>query len=180
MIAVNTQNILFISGGAFDGIERHIAARLKAHVIGFKEATDRSSKKDDNLLKYVQPQDLKHFGLIPELVGRFPVLASLNPLDRDALRQILTEPKNAISKQYQALFAMDDVELAYDKAALDMVVDKAVEFKLGARGLRSLMETVMTDIMFDLPSKKNCSKVRITAKMVAEKIDKNKDTLSMS
>ncbi|MBR0073065.1 MAG: ATP-dependent Clp protease ATP-binding subunit ClpX, partial [Bacteroidales bacterium] len=180
MIAVNTQNILFISGGAFDGIERHIAARLKAHVIGFKEATDRSSKKDDNLLKYVQPQDLKHFGLIPELVGRFPVLASLNPLDREALRQILTEPKNAISKQYQALFAMDGVELAYDKAALDMVVDKAVEFKLGARGLRSLMETVMTDIMFDLPSKKNCSKVRITAKMVAEKIDKNKDTLSMS
>ena len=180
MIAVNTQNILFISGGAFDGIERHIAARLKAHVIGFKEASSRTNAKNDNLLKYVQPQDLKHFGLIPELVGRFPVLTSLAPLDREALQRILTEPKNAISKQYQALFAMDGVELTYDKAALEMVVDKAIEFKLGARGLRSLMESVMTDIMFDLPSKKDCKKVRITAKMVDEKIDKNKDTLSMS
>ena len=180
MIAVNTQNILFISGGAFDGIERHIAARLKAHVIGFKEATGRTNKKDDNLLKYVQPQDLKRFGLIPELVGRFPVLASLNPLDREALQRILSEPKNAITKQYKALFAMDGVELTYDKAALEMVVDKAIEFKLGARGLRSLMETVMTDIMFDLPSKKETTKVRITAKMVEEKIDKNRDTLSMS
>jgi len=180
MIAVNTQNILFISGGAFDGIERHIAARLKAHVIGFKEASSRTNAKDDNLLRYVQPQDLKHFGLIPELVGRFPVLASLDPLDREALQRILSEPKNAITKQYKALFAMDGVELSFDKAALEMVVDKAIEFKLGARGLRSLMETVMTDIMFDLPSKKNCTKVRITAKMVEEKIEKNRDTLSVS
>ena len=180
MIAVNTQNILFISGGAFDGIERHIAARLKAHVIGFKEASSRTNVKDDNLLRYVQPQDLKHFGLIPELVGRFPVLASLDPLDREALQRILSEPKNAITKQYKALFAMDGVELTYDKAALEMVVDKAIEFKLGARGLRSLMETVMTDIMFDLPSKKNCTKVRITADMVEEKIEKKRDTLSVS
>ncbi|MBR4804702.1 MAG: ATP-dependent Clp protease ATP-binding subunit ClpX [Bacteroidales bacterium] len=178
MIAVNTQNILFISGGAFDGIERHIAARLKAHVIGFKEASSRTNAKDDNLLRYVQPQDLKHFGLIPELVGRFPVLASLDPLDREALQRILSEPKNAITKQYKALFAMDGVELIYDSAALDMVVDKAIEFKLGARGLRSLMETVMTDIMFDLPTL-DCKKVHITAKMVAEKIDQKKDTLSM-
>ena len=180
MIAVNTQNILFISGGAFDGIERHIAARLKAHVIGFKEASSRTNVKDDNLLRYVQPQDLKHFGLIPELVGRFPVLASLDPLDKEALQRILSEPKNAITKQYKALFAMDGVELTYDKAALELVVDKAIEFKLGARGLRSLMETVMTDIMFDLPSKKNCTKVRITADMVEEKIEKKRDTLSVS
>ena len=179
MIAVNTQNILFISGGAFDGIERHIAARMKAHVIGFKEATVRTNASTGNLLQYVQPQDLKRFGLIPELVGRFPVLASLAPLDKEALQRILTEPKNAITKQYKALFAMDGVELSYDKAALEMVVDKAIEFKLGARGLRSLMEAVMTDIMFDLPSKKNCTKVRITAKLVAEKIDQNRDTLSM-
>ena len=180
MIAINTQNILFISGGAFDGIERHIAARMKAHVIGFKEASSRSGIDKENILRYIQPQDLKRYGLIPELVGRFPVLTSLSPLDKTALIRILTEPKNAITKQYQALFAMDGVELHFDKAALDMVVDKAIEFKLGARGLRSLMETVMTDIMFDLPSKKDCHKVRITAKMVSEKIDKNKDTLSMS
>ena len=180
MIAIDTSNILFISGGAFDGIERHIANRMKAHVIGFRNASERNTIDKNNLLKYIQPQDLKHFGLIPELVGRFPVLTSLSPLDRTSLLRILTEPKNAITKQYQALFKMDGVELSFDKAALEIVVDKALEFKLGARGLRSLMETVMTDLMFDLPSKKDCKKVRITAKLAIEKIEKNKDTLSAS
>lgn len=180
MIAVDTRNILFISGGAFDGIERHIANRMKAHVIGFKEANSRNYIDKENILKYVQPMDLKRYGLIPELVGRFPVLASLSPLDSDALMRILTEPKNAITKQYQALFAMDGVDLQFDKAALEMVVAKATEFKLGARGLRSLMEAVMTDLMFELPSDKKTKKVRINAKLVEEKIDKNKDTLSMS
>ena len=180
MIAIDTSNILFISGGAFDGIERHIANRMKAHVIGFRNASERNTIDKNNLLKYIQPQDLKHFGLIPELVGRFPVLTSLSPLDKTSLLRILTEPKNAITKQYQALFKMDGVELSFDKAALEIVVDKALEFKLGARGLRSLMETVMTDLMFDLPSKKDCKKVRITAKLAIEKIEKNKDTLSAS
>ena len=178
MIPVNTRNILFISGGAFDGIERDIATRLKSHVIGFKETKSRGAIDKKNILKYLQPQDLKQFGLIPELVGRFPVLASLAPLGKEALLQILTEPKNALVKQYQALFAMDGVKLVFDKAALDVIVDKSIEFKLGARGLRSLMESIMTDLMFELPLRKE--KICITAEMAREKIYKKIDTLSNS
>ena len=173
MIQVNTRNILFIAGGAFDGIDRNIASRLKSNVIGYSGTRTRENLDRDNMLRYVLPMDLKHFGLIPELVGRFPRLTYLNPLDHDALRRILSEPKNALTKQYQALFKMDDVELVYDNAALDAIVDTAVAYKLGARGLRSIMENVMTDLMFDLPTLAKGSKVRITKKMVLNKINKS-------
>ena len=139
MIQVNTRNILFIAGGAFDGIDRNIASRLKSNVIGYSGTRTRENLDRDNMLRYVLPMDLKHFGLIPELVGRFPRLTYLNPLDHEALRRILSEPKNALTKQYQALFKMDDVELVYDNSALDAIVDTAVAYKLGARGLRSIM-----------------------------------------
>lgn len=175
MIAVNTQNILFISGGAFDGIDRIIASRMKAHVIGFGESKNRGMVDKDNLLQYVLPQDLKKFGLIPELVGRFPVLSFLNPLDKEALKRILSEPKNALTKQYQKLFLMDNVNLEFEPEALDVVVDKAVEYKLGARGLRSIMESIMTDIMYEIPSKhKTTQTVTITKEMALEKINKSK------
>ncbi|MBO7226254.1 MAG: ATP-dependent Clp protease ATP-binding subunit ClpX [Bacteroidales bacterium] len=175
MIAVNTQNILFISGGAFDGIDRIIASRMKAHVIGFGESKNRGMVDKDNLLQYVLPQDLKKFGLIPELVGRFPVLSFLNPLDKEALKRILSEPKNALTKQYQKLFLMDNVNLEFEPEALDVVVDKAVEYKLGARGLRSIMESIMTDIMYEIPSKHNTTQtVTITKEMALEKINKSK------
>lgn len=175
MIAVNTQNILFISGGAFDGIDRIIASRMKAHVIGFGESKNRGMVDKDNLLQYVLPQDLKKFGLIPELVGRFPVLSFLNPLDKEALKRILSEPKNALTKQYQKLFFMDNVNLEFEPEALDVVVDKAVEYKLGARGLRSIMESIMTDIMYEIPSKHNTTQtVTITKEMALEKINKSK------
>ena len=175
MIAVNTQIILFISGGAFDGIDRIIASRMKAHVIGFGESKNRGMVDKDNLLQYVLPQDLKKFGLIPELVGRFPVLSFLNPLDKEALKRILSEPKNALTKQYQKLFLMDNVNLEFEPEALDVVVDKAVEYKLGARGLRSIMESIMTDIMYEIPSKHNTTQtVTITKEMALEKINKSK------
>ena len=175
MIAVNTQNILFISGGAFDGIERIIASRMKAHVIGFSESKNRTNISKDNLLQYLSPQDLKKFGLIPELVGRFPVLTYLNPLDKDALRKILSEPKNALVKQYQQLFLMDNIRLEFDNEALDTVVDTALEYKLGARGLRSIMESVMTDIMYEITGKRKAIRPMIITKdMVLEKIDKSK------
>lgn len=166
MIAVNTRNILFISGGAFDGIERDIASRMKSNVIGFNGTKTREEINRHDLLQYILPMDLKKFGLIPELVGRFPMLTHLNPLDRNALKRILVEPKNALVKQYQELFKMDGVTLEFDKAALDAVVDKAIEYKLGARGLRSIMESIMTDIMFDLPNKEKGSKIRITKSMI--------------
>lgn len=172
MIHVNTRNILFIAGGAFDGIERKIASRLNSNVIGYGGNHDQEIDKT-NLLRYVRPMDLKHFGLIPELVGRFPLLTHLNPLDRNALRNILTEPKNSLVKQYQALFKMDDVELVFDKGALDAVVDIAMEYKLGARGLRSIMESVMTDLMFDLPNQPKGSTTKITKKLVHDQIKKN-------
>lgn len=150
-IHVNTQNILFICGGAFDGIERKIAQRLNTQVIGF-DAVQKSQRVDkSNLLQYIAPQDLKSFGLIPEIIGRLPILTYLEPLDRNALRNILTEPKNAITKQYQKLLLMDHVELTFDDDALDYIVDKAIEFKLGARGLRGLTETIMMDFMFEIP-----------------------------
>ena len=175
MIAVNTQNILFISGGAFDGIDRVIASRMKAHVIGFSESKKRTTIDKTNLLQYVLPQDLKKFGLIPELVGRFPVLSYLNPLDKEALRKILSEPKNALVKQYQKLFQMDNIQLEFDSDALDAVVEKAVEYKLGARGLRSIMETIMTDIMYEIPGKgKTTKKMVITKELVLDKLNNSK------
>ena len=170
LITINTRNILFICGGAFDGIERTIASRLNSNVIGFKGDENRNTLDRDNMLQYVQPMDLKKFGLIPELVGRFPVLTALQPLDREALRRILTEPKNALVKQYQALFHMDGIELTFAPEALDLIVDKAVKYKLGARGLRSIMESIMTDMMFDLPNQKKGSTFTITAAMAEEKM----------
>ena len=168
MIQVNTRNILFISGGAFDGIERDIALRMNSNVIGFNGSKTRDEIDKHNLLKYIQPMDLKKFGLIPELVGRFPVLTHLDPLDRHALLRILTEPKNALVKQYQELFKMDDVELTFEQGALDAIVDKAVEFKLGARGLRSIVENIMTDFMFELPTHRG-EKMVITKEMAVSK-----------
>lgn len=152
MIAVDTKNILFICGGAFDGIERKIANRLNTHIVGYGHDESKKKRQRDNLMRYVLPQDLKSFGLIPEIIGRLPVLTSLDPLDRDALRRILVEPKNAITRQYHKLFKMDDVDLEFTDDALDTIVDKAIEYKLGARGLRSIVETVMVDAMFDTPS----------------------------
>ena len=173
MIQVDTRNILFIAGGAFDGIDRTIASRVKANVIGYSGTRTRENIDRENMLRYILPMDLKHFGLIPELVGRFPLLTHLDPLDPQALRRILTEPKNAITKQYQELFKMDDVELQFDKGALDAVVDTVVAYKLGARGLRSIMETIMTDLMFDLPTLEKGTQVHITKKMALEKINKS-------
>lgn len=152
MIPVNTKNILFICGGAFDGIERKIAQRLNTHVVGYSTDPARQRVNRENYLSYVAPQDLKSFGLIPEIIGRLPILTHLDPLDRDALRRVLTEPKNAITKQYEKLFAMDGVKLKFEPEALDVIVDKAIEYKLGARGLRAIVETVMIDSMFELPS----------------------------
>ena len=169
-IAVNTQNILFICGGAFDGIEQKIAQRLNRHVVGF-ESSKRKQRVDQNdLLKYIAPQDLKAFGLIPEIIGRLPILTHLEPLDREALRRILTEPKNAITKQYIKLMLMDGVQLEFAEDALDYIVDKAVEYRLGARGLRSLTETVMTDLMYDLPSS-DVKEFIVTKEYAQEKIE---------
>ena len=154
MIPVDTKNILFICGGAFDGIERRIAQRLNTHSVGY--ASDNSRKRIDekNIMKHVAPQDLKAFGLIPEIIGRLPIITNLEPLSREALRNILTEPKNAIIRQYIKLFDMDGIKLEFTPEALDLIVDKAVEYKLGARGLRSIVETVMVDAMFEAPSMK--------------------------
>lgn len=152
MIAVNTKNILFICGGAFDGIERKIASRLNTHIVGYGHDESGRKKKRENLMKYVLPMDLKSYGLIPEIIGRLPILTSLDPLDREALRKILTEPKNSIIGQYKKLFELDGVKLEFTDGALDLIVDKAIEYKLGARGLRSIVETIMVDSMFEIPS----------------------------
>ena len=151
-IQVNTQNILFICGGAFDGIERIIGQRLNTQIIGFEAQTTTKKLDKNNLLKYIAPQDLKAFGLIPEIVGRLPILTYLNPLDKTALRNILTEPKNALVKQYTKLLAMDGVKLTFAPEALDYIVDQALEYKLGARGLRALCEAIMMDVMYEVPS----------------------------
>lgn len=153
-IHVDTRNILFICGGAFDGIEKKIAQRMNTHVVGYNSVQNRQHIDKGNLMKYILPQDLKSFGLIPEIIGRLPVLTYLNPLDRDALRRILTEPKNSIVKQQIKLFEMDGIKLSFGEDTLEYIVDKAVEYKLGARGLRSIMETIMMDAMFEIPSKK--------------------------
>ena len=152
MIPVNTKNILFICGGAFDGIERKIAQRLNTNVVGYSAAKEAVKIDRGNLMQYIAPQDLKSFGLIPEIIGRLPVLTYLNPLDRTALRNILTEPKNSIIKQYVKLFEMDGVKLEFEPEVFEYIVDKAIEYKLGARGLRSIVETIMKDVMFEIPS----------------------------
>ncbi len=174
-IHIDTQNILFICGGAFDGIERKIAQRINTQVVGF-DAQQKAARVDkNNLLQYIAPQDLKSFGLIPEIIGRLPVLTYLQPLDRTALRNILTEPKNALTKQFKKLMAMDGITLSFTDEALDYIVDKALEYKLGARGLRGLMETVMTDIMFEMPGKKKLGITQsfvVTRAYAQEKIDK--------
>ena len=154
MIPVDTKNILFICGGAFEGIERKIALRLNTHVVGYGASSEQKRIDRERLLHYVAPQDLKSYGLIPEIVGRLPILTNLEPLDRTALRKILTEPKNAITKQYIKLFKMDGVQLIFADETLDFIVDKAIEYKLGARGLRSIVETIMIDAMYEVPSTK--------------------------
>lgn len=171
MIAVDTKNILFICGGAFDGIERKIASRLNTHVVGYGKDESKKKEQRSNLMRYVLPQDLKSFGLIPEIIGRLPVLTALEPLDRAALRRILTEPKNAIVRQYARLFEMDGVALEFTDDALDTIVDKALEYKLGARGLRSIVETVMVDAMYATPGS-DVKELRIDAKYVEERLRK--------
>ena len=172
-IHVNTQNILFICGGAFDGIERKIAARLNTQMVGFENTGKRQHVDKDNLLKYIAPQDLKSFGLIPEIVGRLPILTYLEPLSKEALRNILTEPKNAIIKQYKKLLEMDGIKLEFEPEVLDYIVDKAVEYKLGARGLRSLTETIMMPVMYEAPSKQltEDNTYTITLQFAKEKIE---------
>ena len=170
-IHVNTKNILFICGGAFDGIERRIAQRLNTHVVGYNSVENTRHIDKEDLMKYIVPQDLKSFGLIPELIGRLPVLTYLNPLDRTALRRILVEPKNSIVKQYQKLFEMDGITLTFNEDTLDFIVDKAVEYKLGARGLRSIVEAVMMDAMFEIPSKR-IKKFEVTLDYAKKQLDK--------
>jgi ATP-dependent Clp protease ATP-binding subunit ClpX len=176
LIPINTQNILFICGGAFDGIEKRIASRLNTNVVGFSRKNELLFDRN-NLMQYIAPQDLKSFGLIPEIIGRLPILTYLEPLDREALRRILTEPKNSIVKQYKKLFKMDGVELDFDEQVLDYIVDKAIEFKLGARGLRSIAEMIMTDAMFDIPSEhRDC--LNITLAYARERVEKQVTRLS--
>lgn len=172
MIPVNTNNILFICGGAFDGIERKIANRLRTQAVGYKVKKDDTEFDLKNLYKYITPQDLKAFGLIPELIGRVPVLTHLNPLDVEALRNILTAPKNSLLKQYTKLFEYEDVNLIFDKEVLDFIVDKAMEYKLGARGLRSICEAIMLDAMYDTPSDEGIKELHITLEYAIEKFEK--------
>ena len=172
-IHVNTKNILFICGGAFDGIERKIALRMNTQVVGFDAQTQTQKVDKNDLLQYIAPQDLKSFGLIPEIIGRLPILTYLKPLDKTALRNILTEPKNALTKQYEKLLSMDGVKLTFAEDMLDYIVDKALEYKLGARGLRGLMETVMIDVMYNLPSGgKDKKTFEVTKAYAQERIEK--------
>ncbi len=171
-ISVDTRNILFICGGAFDGIERKIAQRMNTHVVGYNSVQNVAKIDKENLMQYIVPQDLKSFGLIPEIIGRLPVLTYLDPLDREALAKILTEPKNSIVKQYEKLFEMDGIKLTFTPEALEVIVDKAVEYKLGARGLRSIVETVMMDTMFEIPSRK-VKKFEVTAKYALQQLEKS-------
>jgi ATP-dependent Clp protease ATP-binding subunit ClpX len=171
-IHVDTHNILFICGGAFDGIERKIAQRLNTHVVGYNSVQNVRKIDKDDLMQYILPQDLKSFGLIPEIIGRLPVLTYLNPLDRKALTRILTEPKNSIVKQYEKLFEMDGIKLTFTPEALKLIVDKAVEYKLGARGLRSIVESIMMDAMFEIPSKRTKS-FEVTVEYAQKQLDKS-------
>ena len=172
MIAVNTKDILFIAGGAFDGIERLIAARKRTNVIGYGTGGNEALDKD-NMLQYLSPADLKKYGLIPEIVGRLPIITHLNPLDKDALKRILTEPKNALVKQFQKLFAMDHINLVIKDEVLDFVVEKAIEFKVGARGLRSIMEAILNDAMFEMPSDIKATELVIDREYAEAKLEKS-------
>ncbi|GGZ39514.1 ATP-dependent Clp protease ATP-binding subunit ClpX [Echinicola pacifica] len=174
MIAVNTENILFICGGAFDGISRHIANRLNTQPLGFSKKTDHEEVDRNNLLQYVTAPDLKSFGLIPELIGRLPVLTHLDPLDKDTLKSILTEPRNALTKQYIKLMAMEGVSLEFEESGIDYIVEKAVEYNLGARGLRSICEAIITDAMYELPSDSETKELVVTRKYAEEQFDKSK------
>ena len=171
-IEVDTENILFVTGGAFDGIERNISKRLNMQAVGFSASKSDDAIERENLLKYIIPKDLKDFGLIPEIIGRLPVLTHMNPLDRKTLRSILTEPKNAIIKQYQKLFEMDDIDFTITEEALDFIVEKAIEYKLGARGLRSLCEAILTDAMFEMPEG-SANKLVVDKEYAEEKLDKS-------
>ena len=173
LISIETKNILFVCGGAFDGIARKIANRLQTQVIGYR-STEQEKVDEDNLLQYLSPQDVKAFGLIPELIGRLPVLSHLNPLSKEALRRILTEPKNAIIKQYVKLFELDGIKLSFDKSVLDFIVDKATEYKLGARGLRSICEAIMLDAMYEVPSDKKQKEHKVTLSYAKNKFKKAK------
>ena len=174
LVKVNTANILFICGGAFDGIEKIIARRVNTQVIGYKSNDSQLTQQDrDNLLQFVNHQDLKRYGLIPELIGRLPVLAYLNPLDKSTLRRILVEPKNALVKQYEKLFQLEDISLSFTTEAIDFIAEKALEFKLGARGLRSICEAIMTDAMFDLPSQKDVKEFEVTRTYAEEKLSRS-------
>ena len=173
MIKVNTKNILFIAGGAFAGIDRLITRRLNSSAMGFK-STGKEMKDEVNVLQYVSPQDVRKFGLIPELIGRFPLIGTLQPLDAKALKQILTEPKNALVKQYINLFKMDDIDLSFEEAALDFIVEKAVEYQLGARGLRSICEAILNDAMFESPSDEEVKELKVTLDYAEGKFSKSK------
>ena len=174
LIQVDTRNILFVCGGAFDGIQKMIARRVKSSAVGYS-ASKEQRVNDENLLQYVSPTDLRSYGLIPELIGRFPVLTYLDPLDRESLRRILTEPKNALIKQYVKLFDMDKVKLTFDKKVLDFIVDKALEYKLGARGLRSICEAIMTDAMYEMPgAPERPTELRVTLGYAREKFDRSR------
>jgi len=173
MIQINTQNILFITGGAFDGIDKKISSRLQTNRIGYKTDKKRDSIDKDNILQYISPVDLKAYGLIPELVGRLPIVTFMHTLDKETLRRILTEPKNSLVKQYIKLFELDKIRLEFDDEALDYIVDKSIEFKLGARGLRSILEGIMTDAMFDLPSKGHVKTLKVNLQFVSEKFQKS-------
>ena len=171
MIPVDTKNILFICGGAFEGIEKKIGQRLNTRTVGYTASKEKDQIDRNNLLQYIAPQDLRAYGMIPEIIGRLPVVTHLHPLDRDTLRKILTEPKNAIIKQYEKLFSMDSMKLNFDPDVLDYIVDKAIEFKLGARGLRSICEVIMIDAMYELPSKKE-QEIHINLRYAREKLEK--------
>jgi ATP-dependent Clp protease ATP-binding subunit ClpX len=171
-IQVNTQNILFISGGAFNSIEKIIASRMRTNIIGY-QSKDKESIDRENLLQYISPSDIRKFGMIPEIVGRFPVVTHLDPLDKEALKRILVEPKNALIKQFIKLFKMDHIALTFEQDAMDFVVEKAIEHKLGARGLRSILEAILTDAMFELPSKGRTKSLKVTRAYAEEKFNKS-------
>ena len=173
MIQVNTRDILFIAGGAFNSIDKIIGSRMQTNMIGYNFDTEKEEVDKENMLQYIAPGDMKEFGLIPEIVGRLPVLTYLNPLNKEALRRILIEPKNSLIKQFTKLFAMDKINLSFDEEALEYMVDQAVEFKLGARGLRSILEAILTDAMFDLPSNGDTSDLRITLEYAESKFKKS-------
>jgi len=174
LVKVDTSNILFICGGAFEGIERIIASRMNQSKVGFKKGKDKENVGNDNFLQYISPMDMRTFGLIPELIGRVPVLVHLDPLDKTALSSILTEPKNALLKQFKKIFKADGIQLTYEDDAIDYIVEKALEYKLGARGLRSICEAVMTDAMYELPSQSDIKEFVVTREFVEEKLENTK------